>query len=256
MLPAGRAGDDASPTSSRARTAYWNRATPIGYIFAFGAIMGFVVGAIIVYQILFADVSEHLREYATLRAMGYAQRLRLGHRRAAGRHPRPARLPARALLLAHFLYSRRPRATRLPLHLTADRALTVFVLTLAMCALSGVARAAQGAPARPGGGVLMSGARRSSSRNLNHSLRQGRAAQADPVRRQRRNPAGEIVIVTGPSGSGKTTLLTLVGALRSRAGRQRARARRGAARRQRARRSRTCAGRSASSSSSTTCSAR
>jgi putative ABC transport system permease protein len=35
---------------------YWNSATPIGYIFAFGAIMGFVVGAIIVYQILFADV--------------------------------------------------------------------------------------------------------------------------------------------------------------------------------------------------------
>ena len=53
---------------------YWNGATPIGYIFAFGAIMGFVVGAIIVYQILFADVSEHLNEYATLRAMGYKNR--------------------------------------------------------------------------------------------------------------------------------------------------------------------------------------
>ncbi|MBT8065562.1 MAG: ATP-binding cassette domain-containing protein, partial [Gammaproteobacteria bacterium] len=53
---------------------YWNSATPIGYIFAFGAIMGFVVGAIIVYQILFADVSEHLNEYATLRAIGYKNR--------------------------------------------------------------------------------------------------------------------------------------------------------------------------------------
>ena len=52
--------------------AYWSRAQPIGYVFAFGAIMGFVVGAIIVYQILFADVSEHLSEYATLRAMGYS----------------------------------------------------------------------------------------------------------------------------------------------------------------------------------------
>jgi putative ABC transport system permease protein len=50
--------------------AYWNRATPIGYIFAFGAIMGFIVGGIIVYQILFADVSEHLNEYATMRAVG------------------------------------------------------------------------------------------------------------------------------------------------------------------------------------------
>ena len=53
-------------------TAYWGSATPIGYVFFFGAIMGFVVGAIIVYQILFADVSEHLNEYATLRAMGYS----------------------------------------------------------------------------------------------------------------------------------------------------------------------------------------
>ena len=60
--------------SSRARRAYWNGATPIGYVFAFGAIMGLVVGAIIVYQILFADVSEHLREYATLRAIGYRNR--------------------------------------------------------------------------------------------------------------------------------------------------------------------------------------
>ena len=55
-------------------TAYWNGATPIGYVFAFGAIMGLVVGAIIVYQILFADVSDHLNEYATLRAMGYRNR--------------------------------------------------------------------------------------------------------------------------------------------------------------------------------------
>ncbi|MCM2311413.1 MAG: ABC transporter permease DevC, partial [Steroidobacteraceae bacterium] len=39
----------------RERT-YWNGATPIGFVFAFGAIMGLVVGMIIVYQILFADV--------------------------------------------------------------------------------------------------------------------------------------------------------------------------------------------------------
>ena len=44
---------------------------PIGYVFRFGVIMGLVVGAIIVYQILFADVSDHLAEYATLKAMGY-----------------------------------------------------------------------------------------------------------------------------------------------------------------------------------------
>ena len=41
-------------------------------MFTFGAIMGLVVGTIIVYQILFADVSDHLPEYATLRAIGYS----------------------------------------------------------------------------------------------------------------------------------------------------------------------------------------
>ena len=40
--------------------------------------MGFVVGAIIVYQILFADVSDHLAEYATLKAMGYTNRYLFG----------------------------------------------------------------------------------------------------------------------------------------------------------------------------------
>ena len=56
----------------RAEVAYWNSATPIGFVFFFGTVIGIVVGAIIVYQILFADVSEHIQEYATLKAMGYS----------------------------------------------------------------------------------------------------------------------------------------------------------------------------------------
>ena len=114
---------------------YWNSATPIGYIFAFGAIMGFVVGAIIVYQILFADVSEHLREYGTLRAMGYANRFVSGIvvQQAAilgllGYIP--------GMIVVYFLYARAAGATHLPLHITSERALTVLAMTLAMCAIS------------------------------------------------------------------------------------------------------------------------
>ncbi len=33
--------------------------------------MGFIVGTVIVYQILFSDVTDHLSEYATLKAMGF-----------------------------------------------------------------------------------------------------------------------------------------------------------------------------------------
>jgi putative ABC transport system permease protein len=116
--------------------AYWNSATPIGYVFAFGAIMGLVVGAIIVYQILFADVSEHLREYATLRAIGYRNRF------VSGIVLQEAVILAvlgylPGLLAAWGLYRSAAAATRLPLHLTAGRGILVLMLTLAMCALSG-----------------------------------------------------------------------------------------------------------------------
>lgn len=114
---------------------YWNSATPIGYIFAFGAIMGFVVGAIIVYQILFADVSEHLTEYATLRALGYPNRFVSGI------------VIQQAIILGvlgflpglaavSWLYGKAAAATNLPLYVTSDRAMTVFFMTLAMCAIS------------------------------------------------------------------------------------------------------------------------
>jgi putative ABC transport system permease protein len=116
-------------------TNYWNVATPIGYVFAFGAIMGLVVGAIIVYQILFADVTEHLSEYATLRAIGYKNRfiasivlqqaVILG---VFGFIP--------GVAASWFLYGRAAAATSLPLYVTIDRAVFVFVLTLGMCAIS------------------------------------------------------------------------------------------------------------------------
>lgn len=114
---------------------YWNSATPIGYIFAFGAIMGFVVGAIIVYQILFADVSEHLNEYATLRAIGYRNRFVSGIvLQQAGILAVLGYLPG--LAVVYWLYAKAAAATNLPLYITQERAVTVFLMTLAMCALS------------------------------------------------------------------------------------------------------------------------
>ena len=116
-------------------TDYWNRATPIGYVFAFGAIMGLFVGAIIVYQILFADVTEHLSEYATLRAIGYKNRF------IAGIVLQQAVILGvlgfiPGVLASWFLYGQAANATSLPLYVTVDRATLVFVLTLSMCAVS------------------------------------------------------------------------------------------------------------------------
>jgi len=116
--------------------AYWNGATPIGYVFAFGAIMGLVVGAIIVYQILFADVSEHIREYGTLRALGYSSGFVSGIvMQQAAILAGLGYLPGAAA--AHLLYGSAAAATRLPLYLTLERGVAVFLLTLAMCLLSG-----------------------------------------------------------------------------------------------------------------------
>ena len=54
--------------------AYWRKNTPIGYVFTFGVVMGLVVGAVIVYLVLFVNVAERLPEFATLKAIGFTDR--------------------------------------------------------------------------------------------------------------------------------------------------------------------------------------
>src|SRR6185436_12973594 len=51
---------------------FWRKNAPLGYIFMVGATMGFVVGVVICYQIVYADITDHMREFATLKAMGYS----------------------------------------------------------------------------------------------------------------------------------------------------------------------------------------
>lgn len=121
----------------RREVDYWGSTTPIGYVFGFGAIMGLVVGGVIVYQILFADVSEHLAEYATLKAMGYTNRYLAGLvLREAGILAVLGFLPG--LLVSLVLYDLTADATRLPMAMTPERAGAVLLLTLAMCGASAV----------------------------------------------------------------------------------------------------------------------
>src|SRR5262249_57891488 len=53
---------------------YWARSTPTGAIFGLGLVVGFVVGVITCYQILFNDVTDNLPRFATLKALGYGDR--------------------------------------------------------------------------------------------------------------------------------------------------------------------------------------
>ena len=114
---------------------YWATTTPIGFVFNFGVVIGIVVGAIIVYQILFADISEHLPEYATLKAMGFTN----GY--VVSVVVQQACLLALlgfvpGLVVSAGLYHLTATATRLPMQLTVGTGLLVLILTVGMCIVS------------------------------------------------------------------------------------------------------------------------
>ncbi len=116
--------------------SYWENSTSIGFIFSLGALMGFIVGTVIVYQVLYTDVSDHLPEYATLKAMGYRNIYFYGVvmqesliLSVLGYLP--------GFAVAFLLYSLIQGATSLPVFMTSERALMVFVLTVFMCTISG-----------------------------------------------------------------------------------------------------------------------
>ena len=111
---------------------YWRSSTAIGFIFTLGSAMGFVVGCVIVYQILYSDVSDHLPEYATLMAMGYRLAGLLGVvAREALILAALGYLPA--YVTAELLYSLVRSGTRMPVVMDPQRALLVFSLILVMC---------------------------------------------------------------------------------------------------------------------------
>ena len=111
---------------------YWRSSTSIGFIFTLGAAMGLVVGCVIVYQILYSDVSDHLPEYATLMAMGYRLPTLLGVVAREGMLLAVfGYLPAYAAGQGLYLLVR--NATQLPVSMNLTRALTVFIMILVMC---------------------------------------------------------------------------------------------------------------------------
>ncbi len=55
---------------ARQTQRYWEQRSGIGFILGMGAVVGIVVGVIIVGQILYSSVSDHIKEFGTLKAMG------------------------------------------------------------------------------------------------------------------------------------------------------------------------------------------
>jgi putative ABC transport system permease protein len=131
-------------------TTYWLQSTAIGFIFSMGVAVSFIVGTIIVYQVLSTDIREHLPEYATLKAIGYRggylfkvvlqEALILA---LLGYGP--------GCLIALGLYQLTMRATAgtLPMQMDPGRMVAVLLLTLLMCSLSGLVSVRKAVTADP-----------------------------------------------------------------------------------------------------------
>jgi len=116
---------------------YWITQTSIGPVFALGGVLGLVIGGVIVYQVMVSDIANRLREYATLKAIGYdSLRLRaiifeevsvfsvLGFLVGA--------------TLSAGLYKIVQDGTGLPMSLDLARSAGIFVLTFLMCWTAGL----------------------------------------------------------------------------------------------------------------------
>jgi putative ABC transport system permease protein len=116
--------------------AYWDLRTPAGFAFKIMVTMGFVIGIGIVYQILYTNISTHLIEFATLKAIGHTNYylLSIVFQQAfllavLGYIP--------GLIISVGVYDIATKATQLPLLMNSDRIVFVLISVLLMCLVSG-----------------------------------------------------------------------------------------------------------------------
>jgi putative ABC transport system permease protein len=116
---------------------YQGKHTPIGFIFGLGTVMGFIVGMVMVYQVLSTDVADHLAEYATFKAMGFTNAYLVGIiveecfiLATIGFVP--------GLIAGEGLMKLMHIATALPTSLPFSRMVLVFLLTFVLCMVSGI----------------------------------------------------------------------------------------------------------------------
>jgi putative ABC transport system permease protein len=115
---------------------YWKRNSSVGFIFSIGVVVGFLVGSIIVYQILYSDVMNSLPQYATLKAMGYRDPFVIGIViQQSAILALVGFIPG--VVISCGLYFILAEVTRLAVVMTVNRALMVLMLTFIMCVSSG-----------------------------------------------------------------------------------------------------------------------
>jgi putative ABC transport system permease protein len=132
-------GDVAVYTPAQAREreiASTLKSSPIGLIFGVGVIAGMVIGAINGYQVLYTEVSDHLTQLATLKAIGFADRFLHGAIMAQALALSGTGFIV-GVLVALGLDAYVATATRLPIHIDPRTAAFVCAANLVTCALAG-----------------------------------------------------------------------------------------------------------------------
>ena len=120
-----------------AEILFWDKSTPIGTTFLAGKIIGFIVGMVICYQVIFSDIADHMPEFATLKAMGYSTfyfiRLIITESLLLSLF---GFIPG--LLVSRVLYEWLSGQTGLLMIMTETGVASVYAATVAMCVGSGM----------------------------------------------------------------------------------------------------------------------
>jgi len=116
---------------------YWRGTTPAGFIFKTVLIISLLVGCVSAYQILYSDIAENLRQYATLKALGYPDSyfLRLTFEKAWLLSSMGYPL---GFLLAEVIYVTATHLTLVPLVMTPARTIGVYLIMLAAASAAGL----------------------------------------------------------------------------------------------------------------------
>lgn len=114
---------------------FLRESAPIDFIFGMGAAVGFFIGFVVVYQILYTEVTNHLPQFATMKAMGFTDGYLLKVVLSQGLILSIlGYIPG--FLLALVLYRVATVAIQMQFAMTIQRAVMVFTLTMVMCGLS------------------------------------------------------------------------------------------------------------------------
>lgn len=116
---------------------FTTRSTPVGALLGIGLIVGFAIGVIISYQILFNEVTDHMPQFATLKAVGFSKSFLISIvlkeallLSVMGFFP--------GLMASFGLYVFIEHFTKIIMIMNMERILVVFILTVIMCNIAGI----------------------------------------------------------------------------------------------------------------------